>query len=42
MAITLPAGIAINAPIKPEYEAILTPEALDTLKHQRFMPTIWR
>lgn len=28
MAIQLPAGVQINAPITPEFEAILTPEAL--------------
>ena len=29
MAITLPAGMQINAPITRDYERILTPEALD-------------
>ena len=29
MAITLPAGMQINAPIQPEWESILTVEALE-------------
>ena len=29
MSLNLPAGVQINAPIKPEYESILTTEALE-------------
>ncbi len=29
MTLELPAGVQINAPIKPEYETILTQDALD-------------
>ncbi|RTL25956.1 MAG: malate synthase A, partial [Rhodocyclaceae bacterium] len=29
MSLTLPAGMQINAPIRPGYETILTPEALE-------------
>ncbi len=40
MAITLPAGMQINAPITPEYESILTTEALELVAklHRAFEP----
>ena len=40
MAITLPAGMQINAPITRDYERILTPEALELVGklHRAFEP----